>query len=342
MRRVSSETPATAKPSEYLSRDVDWRINSHSADRDALFNNSIEIQKFDKTSSSEIAPFKSTSHIESHPNIAVTGPNSHYSNQLQRNYSLFYGTNIPSIHFTNPRKPQDGPQNTTKHQLGSESQRRSKIDVLTLLRSHSKADQISSHIPRLVRVITYCKMHDNRSSHLGSVPVSTTNHHPGSHPLLAQVPLTVSPFVSLPTSTTLPYTYKTLPSTLPPSSTGAAGVDEKAQYVVSASGHGAHPDEIIASCKALQTYIQKVQDDADKELKAWQDAIDARELAEKRRVAPGWLDSDARILEPQRKADATTSEMEMGQSNLMDAGVQGNEVTGLWHPPIVAPNREGG
>ncbi|KFX89057.1 hypothetical protein V490_07257, partial [Pseudogymnoascus sp. VKM F-3557] len=28
-----------------------------------------------------------------------------------------------------------------------------------------------------------------------------------AHPLLAQVPLTVSPFISLPTATTLPYTY---------------------------------------------------------------------------------------------------------------------------------------
>lgn len=184
-------------------------------------------------------------------------------------------------------------------------------------------------------------MHDNRWFHPESSSISATNHRLASHPLLAQVPLTVSPFVSLPTSTTLPYTYKTLPSTLPPSSTGTAAAEEKAQYVVSASGHAAHPDEIIASCKALQAYIQKVQDNADQELKAWQDAIDARELAEKRRVAPGWLDSDARILEPLRKADASTREMEMGQRNLMDAGVESNDATVLRHTPVVAPNREG-
>jgi hypothetical protein len=164
---------------------------------------------------------------------------------------------------------------------------------------------------------------------------------PGSHPLLAQVPLTVSPFVSLPTSTTLPYTYKTLPSTLPQSSTGTATVEEKAPYVVSASGHAAHPDEIIASCKALQAYIQKVQEDADKELQAWQDAIDARELAEKRRVAPGWLDSDARILEPERKAPAHTLDGELGQRNFIDTGVSSDDPSGLRHTPAVAPNREG-
>jgi hypothetical protein len=131
------------------------------------------------------------------------------------------------------------------------------------------------------------------------------DRHGGSHPLLAQIPLTVSPFISLPTATTLPYTYKTLPSTLPPSSTGstATATDEKAKYVVSASGHAAHPDDIIASCKALQEYLRKVQDDADRVLNAWEESIKARELAEKRRVAPGWLDSDARLLEPQRKDD---------------------------------------
>ncbi|ELR07537.1 hypothetical protein GMDG_08452 [Pseudogymnoascus destructans 20631-21] len=127
-----------------------------------------------------------------------------------------------------------------------------------------------------------------------------------AHPLLAQVPLTVSPFISLPTATTLPYTYKTLPSTLPRSSTAttstAGAADSKPQYVVSAAGHAAHPDEILASCKALQAYIAKVQDDADRELRGWEEGIRARELAEKRRVAPGWLDSEARILEPAQRA----------------------------------------
>lgn len=172
-----------------------------------------------------------------------------------------------------------------------------------------------------------------------------TDMMPGPHPLLAQVPLTVSPFVSLPTATTLPYTYKTLPSTLPPSSAGGSvsATDEKTKYVVSPSGHAAHPDEIIASCKALQAYVQRVRDDADRELKAWQDAIDARELAEKRRVAPGWLDSDARILEPARKnASSAAPEGEMAQKhNLMDAGVSSADAPRLQHTPVAEPNSEG-
>ncbi|KAK5654784.1 hypothetical protein OQA88_6820 [Cercophora sp. LCS_1] len=139
-------------------------------------------------------------------------------------------------------------------------------------------------------------------------------HDNRSHPLLQQVPLTVSPFVNLPTATTLPYTYKTMPSALPPSTTGIGVVPsgatsdsqdpsaaDKPKYVVSSSGHAAHPDDIIASCRALQGHVAKLQADAEADLRALDERIHARELAEKRRVAPGWLDSEARLLEPERK-----------------------------------------
>lgn len=108
--------------------------------------------------------------------------------------------------------------------------------------------------------------------------------------------------------------------------------------MVSSSGHAAHPDEIIASCKALQAYIQKMQDDADKELKAWEENIASRELAEKRRVAPGWLDSEARILEPEKKTGGGSSAQ---GGNLMDVDVSSAEVSSLQHVPAVAPNGEG-
>lgn len=123
------------------------------------------------------------------------------------------------------------------------------------------------------------------------------------------MPLTVSPFINLPTATTLPYTYKPMPSTLPPSASGitsatadgsSADPGSKPRYVVSQSGHAAHPDDIIASCRALQAHVGKLQADAERELRELDERIRARELAEKRRVAPGWLDSDARLLEPER------------------------------------------
>lgn len=134
------------------------------------------------------------------------------------------------------------------------------------------------------------------------------------------MPLTVSPFVNLPTATTLPYTYKPMPSSLPPSVTGitstsadgspadpsstngdgSSGSSSKPRYVISQSGHAAHPSDIISSCRALQAHVSKLQADAERDLQELDERIRARELAEKRRVAPGWLDSDARLLEPER------------------------------------------
>ncbi|KAK7432442.1 hypothetical protein QQZ08_001007 [Neonectria magnoliae] len=137
-------------------------------------------------------------------------------------------------------------------------------------------------------------------------------HNGRSHPLLEQVPLTVSPFVSLPAATTLSYNYKTMPSALPPSSLGIAVASDdpagqpKPKYVVSGSGHAAHPDDIIASCRALQAHISKMQEDAERELRELEERIRARDLAEKRRVAPGWLDSESRLLEPERNTPAQT------------------------------------
>ncbi|KAF4511269.1 hypothetical protein G6O67_003081 [Ophiocordyceps sinensis] len=136
-----------------------------------------------------------------------------------------------------------------------------------------------------------------------------------SHPLLEQVPLTVSPFVSLPTATTLSYNYKTMPSNIPPSSLGiptaaadnASSEQPKPRFVVSGSGHAASPDEIIESCHALLNHVTDLQREAERELRVFEDRIKERELAEKRRVAPGWLDSDARLLEPERAPSAQQS-----------------------------------
>lgn len=151
--------------------------------------------------------------------------------------------------------------------------------------------------------------------------LSSTYFEIGSHSLLAQVPLTVSPFISLPTATTLPYTYKPLPSTLPPSSTADSNGAESEKYVVSRSGHAASPEEIIASCKALQDHILKVEEDAQQKIKNWEKTLKDQELAEKRRVAPGWLDRDEKILEPNKSSMVGISAPEGDQKqggNIMD------------------------
>ncbi|PVI04324.1 hypothetical protein DM02DRAFT_586272 [Periconia macrospinosa] len=170
------------------------------------------------------------------------------------------------------------------------------------------------------------------------------DEHP--HPLLAQVPLTVSPFLSLPTATPLPYTYKQLPSTLPPSvlstssttnqSSSSADPNNASQqqqpmdqqqqqqqqpaYIHSASGTSAHPDQILTSCLALQSHLQSLEASAKATLQQFEDRRKAAELAEKRRVAPGWLDGDVKLLRPENIGGGS-GDAEMG--GVDDASMQG-------------------
>ena len=112
--------------------------------------------------------------------------------------------------------------------------------------------------------------------------------------------MTVSPFVSLPTATTLPYTYRSLPASLPPLQTINPQDDgEKTRFVTSQS-QSAHPDEIVASCQKLKSHLAKLSNEAESILKDWEQQRSENDLAERRRVAPGWLDRSEKILEPAR------------------------------------------
>lgn len=107
-----------------------------------------------------------------------------------------------------------------------------------------------------------------------------------------------------------------MPSTLPPSTLSAqpsASAPDLAAYVTSSSGFAAHPSTIEAQNKALLEQLDKQKADAKKRVEEWETNIKERELQEKRRKAPGWLDSEARILEPARKKE---------EVNLMDESVE--------------------
>lgn len=132
------------------------------------------------------------------------------------------------------------------------------------------------------------------------------------------MPLTVSPFLSLPHSVPLPYSYVTLPSTLPPSILQAnqSNPNEPPQYVQSASGQTAHPDQILRSCTALQEHLAKLEAEARKTLEEYKQRRAAEDLAEKRRVAPGWLDSGVHILKPENVDDGLKAQ----EQGLMDGG----------------------
>lgn len=126
-----------------------------------------------------------------------------------------------------------------------------------------------------------------------------------------------------------------MPSNIPPSALGiptassgdAAGADQpKPRFVVSQSGNAAHPDDIIASCQALRAHVAKLQEDAEREIRGFEERIRERDLAEKRRLAPGWLDSDARLLQPEKGAAATAAavkaenELMVGEPTVGQAG----------------------
>ncbi|RMZ87260.1 hypothetical protein DV736_g5514, partial [Chaetothyriales sp. CBS 134916] len=144
------------------------------------------------------------------------------------------------------------------------------------------------------------------------------------NPLLAQVPLTVSPFLSLPSAVTLPYSFcHEVPSSLPPSAIDEAS--DKPKYIISSSGHTAHPDDIINSSNALQQHITKTADDAKKQIEAWEQGIKDRELAEKRRVAPGWLDREEKILEPTKVA-ASKQEPDQASTPAPSPSREGEEI----------------
>ncbi len=134
---------------------------------------------------------------------------------------------------------------------------------------------------------------------------------------------------------------------MPPSS-GAEG--DKPKFVTSASGHAEHPDDILASCEALHAYIDKVKEDADKEIREWEEEIKSRELAEKRRVAPGWLDSESHLLMPSRKDGGVGSgvggEMRDGkgtgnEGSLMDSDASNGEASKLGESLSEQVEREG-
>ncbi|KAL8817484.1 MAG: hypothetical protein Q9223_003695 [Gallowayella weberi] len=156
------------------------------------------------------------------------------------------------------------------------------------------------------------------------------------HPLLAQIPLTVSPFISLPSAPTLPYTYKPLPSTLPPSATADSNGNERDAIVVSKSGHAASPEDIIASCQALQAHIEKMQEDAERTIREWQNNLREEELAEKRRLAPGWLDRDEKILQPAKPLPHSDEGTQ--SSNIMDQQPGESSDTMMQQP---VPSQEG-
>lgn len=151
------------------------------------------------------------------------------------------------------------------------------------------------------------------------------------HPLLAQTPLSVNPYLELPKAPTLPHNYASLPSTLPPSvidAPAAASDPELPAYVTSSSGFAAHPATIIKQNVALLQQFAERRADAHEKMAKWEQSIKDRELQERRRKAPGWLDSENKLLEPKRVGDNA-------QASLLDAPSEADA-----GQPLEPPNTE--
>ncbi|KAI5780777.1 hypothetical protein EDC01DRAFT_254293 [Geopyxis carbonaria] len=135
-------------------------------------------------------------------------------------------------------------------------------------------------------------------------------HDRGANQLLRQIPLTVSPFIHIPIAVTLPYSYQSLPRGLPQSSTEAPplpNVTVEAQrpkgFIKSPSGHiTTSPADIAANCHELIQHLNHQKMAAEQNLSEWERSIQERDLMEKRKVAPGYLDTGLRILEPTRRS----------------------------------------
>lgn len=77
-----------------------------------------------------------------------------------------------------------------------------------------------------------------------------------------------------------------------------------------------------------------MQRQGERVLREWEEKVREEELREKRRVAPGWLDREERVLEPERKTgllgsgdDGTGSNVEMvaHQWNFSEITMQGQK-----------------
>ena len=154
----------------------------------------------------------------------------------------------------------------------------------------------------------------------------------------------MSPFLHLPTPTPLPYSYKTLPSTLPPSilapggSGGAAAPgtstststpgppQDPAPYLPTPAGPPTHPSALLSTYHALQAHLAELPQKAQQTLQQWEDELRARDLAEKRRVAPGWLDADVRLLKPENVDSAGRRKKASGETDV--GGGARTEATG--------------
>ena len=115
---------------------------------------------------------------------------------------------------------------------------------------------------------------------------------------LSQLVLIKSPYLQLPHPVTLPYNYTPLPSSVdtivnphrpPRNVTDSQPTTDFSQVLSSVE---LSVQRITALKSEHEAHLERI--------KSWEDQIQVREVREKRRIAPGYLDTDQRLLMPTR------------------------------------------
>lgn len=71
-----------------------------------------------------------------------------------------------------------------------------------------------------------------------------------------------------------------------------------------------------------------MQREGEKVLRDWEEQVKGEELREKRRLAPGWLDREERVLEPERRKTGGAPSS-LGSSRGAAAAADGGEIIGV-------------
>ncbi|KAA8917708.1 hypothetical protein TRICI_000147 [Trichomonascus ciferrii] len=111
------------------------------------------------------------------------------------------------------------------------------------------------------------------------------------HPILTQIPLIVSPSLRPPQAVTLPFNFNKLPSTAPPQNVKEESLDE-----------------IIESSEGFLRALDQRRERREKAFADWKEHVDKEEIEEKRRIAPGYLDTNNRILQPLKRQETGESD----------------------------------
>jgi len=113
---------------------------------------------------------------------------------------------------------------------------------------------------------------------------------------LAQLVLVKSPYLQLPHSVSLPYNYTPLPSSVDTivrvQQKGTANRKPATDFSQVVASVELSAKKTTALQSEHEAYVEKV--------KLWEEQIREREVREKRRIAPGYLDTDQRLLVPSR------------------------------------------